>query len=256
MQKRVVGLCCLMVLSALATALPAQAQGSESGKPPIYTYVSEWAVPRDQWRDFAKVRADEKPTMDKLIADGTIVSYGDFANILHQEGQPTHGSWFTATSITNLLKALEAIYKLPQVTFPVFAASKHWDFFLVSEAHNERSGNFKGGYLAGGGFDVTSGHGHEFSELIKNNLVPIFEKLLADGAVTSYSVDTEEFHSEDPGRVTLVYTAADATGVDKVESALDSALGKNPALLATFHAAVERKGHRDFLARIDTMVNK
>lgn len=256
MQKRVVGFCCLIVLLALATALPARAQGGEGGKPPEYTYVAEWAVPRDQWRDMAKVNADEKATMEKLLTDGTIVSYGDFSNLLHQEGQPTHGTWFSATSIGNLLKALEAIYKLPQVTFPVLAASKHWDFMMVSHAHNARSGKFQGGYLAGGGFDVKPGHSHEFHELIKSNLVPVMEKLLADGAATSYSVDTEEFHSEKPGRVTLVYTTADVAGVDKVEAALDSAFGKNPALEAAFRSAVEREGHRDFLARIGTMVSK
>jgi hypothetical protein len=256
MQKRVLGFCCLTLLFALARALPALAQGGESGNPPEYTYVAEWAVPRDQWRDMAKVTADEKATMEKLLTDGTIVSYGDFSNLLHQEGQPTHGSWFSATSIGNLLRALEAIYKLPQVTFPVLAASKHWDYMMVSHVHNARSGNFKGGYLAGGAFDVKPGHSHEFHELIKNNIVPIMEKLLADGAVISYSVEKEEFHSEKPGRVTLVYTTADAAGVDKVEGALDSAFNRNPALEAAFSSAVEHESHRDFLARIGNMVNK
>lgn len=256
MQKRVVGFCCLMVLLALAAALPARAQGGGGGKPPTYTYVAQWAVPRDQWKDMAKETADDAALMEKLIGDGTIVSYGDFSTLLHQEGQPTHGSWFTASSITNLLKALEAIYKLSNVTPPVFAASKHWDLFLVTDAHNERPGKFQGGYLAGSGFDVKTGHGDEFEKLIKNNLVPVFENLLAEGAVTFYAVNREEFHSEKPGRVTLVYTTADAAGVDKVGKALDSAFELNPALQAAVRSATERAGHRDFLARVGTMVNK
>ena len=89
-------------------------------------------MPRDQWRDYAKVTADEKTMMDKLVADGTLTGYGDFSVLLHQEGQPTHGSWFSATSRAGLLKALEAIYTLPQVNFPVLGASKHWDYLVAT----------------------------------------------------------------------------------------------------------------------------
>lgn len=255
MKKRVLGICSFMVL-ALATALPAQAQGPDGGKPAVYIYVAQWAVPRDQWRDYAKVNADERDTLDKLVADGTLIGYGEFADLLHQEGLPTHGSWFTATSRAGLLKTLEAMYKLPQVTFPVLAASKHWDFFMVSRMHGEKSGKFSGGYLAGSGFDVRPGQQEIFNELMKKSFMPILEKLLAEGAVTSYTVDTEEFHSLTPGRVTFVYTTADAAGVDKVENALESKLMSDPALESAFRAAVDWKAHRDFLARVGNMVNK
>jgi hypothetical protein len=235
---------------------PAQAQGPDGGKPAVYTYVGQWAVPREQWRDYAKVNADERDTLDKLVADGTLIGYGDFADLLHQEGQPTHGSWFTATSRAGLLKALEAMYKLPQVTFPVLASSKHWDFLMVSRMYGLKSGKFQGGYLGGGVFDVKPGQERVFSELMKKNFQPIFEKLLAEGTVTLYSVETEEFHSQTPGRVTFVYTTADAAGVDKVENALESTLMGDPVLASAFRAAVDWKGHHDFLARVGNMVNK
>ena len=255
MQKRVLGIGCLIVL-ALATAWPGQANGADEKKAPKYTYIGEWAVPREQWRDYAKVNADERATMDKLVADGTITGYGDFSNLIHQEGQPTHGSWFTATSRAGLLKALEALYKLPQVTFPVLGNSKHWDYIVVSRQHGSRSGSFPGGYLSGGGFDVKPGQEKAFNEVMDKNIVPIMEKLLAEGAVTSYSVDSEEFHTEAPGRVTFVYTAADAAGVDKVEDAIVAAFKSDPALESAAIAAVDWKGHKDFLARVGNMVNK
>jgi hypothetical protein len=254
MQGRVLGLCGLMTV-ALGVG-PAQAQGPDGGKPAVYTYVAEWAVPRDQWRDYSKVNADERDTLNKLVADGTLIGYGEFAVLLHQEGQPTHGSWFTATSRAGLLKTLEAMYKLPQVTFPVLTASKHWDFLMVSRMHGEKSGKFQDGYLVGGGFDVKPGQGKAFNDLMKTNFRPVFEKLLAEGTVTSYSVDTEEFHSETPGRVTFVYTVADAAGVDKAEKALEATLMSDPAVESAFRAAVDWKGHRDFLARVGNMVNK
>ena len=256
MKKRTVGLVLPIVFLALGAILPVRAQGAEEGKPPEYTYVAEWAVPRAQWRDMAKVNADEGVMMEKLLAEGVITAYGDFSSLLHQEGQPTHGSWFSAKSVGNLLKALEAIYTLPDVTFPVLAASKHWDYFMVSNHHGTRPGSYKGGYLSGSGFDVKPGHRSEFEELLKNHLVPVFEKLLAEGAVTFYSLDSELYHSEKPGRVTLVYTTADAAGMDKVEQAIDSAFEKNATFSAAFRAAAEMETHRDFLARVGTMSQK
>ncbi len=255
MQKRVLGICGLLSL-ALVAAIPARAQGPDGGNPPVYTYVAEWAVPRGQWNDYAKVIADERAVLDKLVADGTLAGYGEFAVLLHGEGKPTHGSWFSSTSRGGLLKTLEAMYKLPQVTFPVLANSKHWDFFLVSRMHGENSGKFPGGYLVGGGFDVKPGQEKTFNELLKKHLQPVLEKLLAEGSLTSYSLDTEEYHSETPGRVNFAYTTADAASVDKAENAIESAMLSDPAIGTMFRAAVEMKNHRDFLARVGNMVNK
>lgn len=244
------------MLLALVVAVPSQAQGPDGGKPAVYYYVAQWAVPRDLWRDYAKVNADERGLLDSLVADGTLIGYGEFAILLHQEGQPTHGSWFTSNSRGGLLKALEAIYKLPQVTFPVLNQSKHWDFFLVSRMHGEKSGKFQGGYLAGGGFDVKPGQEKTFNELTKKHLVPVLDKLIAEGVITLYSLDTEEYHSETPGRVNFVYTTADADSVDKAENAIEAAVINDPAVETMFRATVDWKGHRDILARVGNMVNK
>jgi len=254
MLKRWIAIGCLMFLAL--TVCPARAQGPDGGKPAVYTYVAQWAVPREQWRDYAKVNADERATLDKLVADGTLIGYGEFAHLLHQEGQPTHGSWFTSTSRAGLLKTLEAMYKLPQVTFPVLASSKHWDLFLVSRMHGEKPGKFDGGYLVGGGFDPKPGQEKTFNELVKKHLQPVLEKLLAEGAITLYHVQTEEYHSETPGRVTFVYTTADAASVDKAENAIESAMMSDPAVDTMFRSAVDLKGHKDFLARVGNMVNK
>lgn len=252
MLKTVLAVCTL-VLVAMGAA-PAGAQ--EGSQPALYTYVAEWAVPREQWRDYAKATADEKVVLDKLVADGTLVGYGDFSILLHQEGRPTHGSWFTATSRAGLLNALEAMYKLPQVTFPVMAASKHWDFLMTSRTYGMKSGKFQGGYLGGGNFKVKPGSMTTFMEISKKHVVPIMEKLKNEGVVNLYSIETEDFHSEAPGTVTFVYVTADAAGIDKVGDAIDAEFAKNPELESSFRSAVDPQGHNDFLGRVGTMVNK
>src|SRR5215470_8458945 len=132
MRIRVVGLVACQLVCGAATLLlaarPATAQSAAAEKPAVYTYVSEWAVPRAMWADYKKEDDTDLEAMKKAFADGTIVSYGSFSVINHQEGEATHGSWFTATSMANLMKVLEGLRSSPGATAPVLAASKHWDY--------------------------------------------------------------------------------------------------------------------------------
>ena len=254
MQKRALGYVCLLILVAVAAGARLRAQTVESK--PTYTYVAQWIVPRAQWADMVKIDDQERPLLDKLVADGTIVDYGTFANVIHHEDEPTHGSWFTATSEGNLMKALEAIYAQGTTTAPVLAASKHWDFILISRAHNAHSGHYEGAYLVGSSWDVKPGEGHAFQELVKGRLIPIYEKLLADGVVVSYAMDTEAYHTDKPGRVSFVFTTADAAGLDKVDQALDAAFDKDPEIGPAIRSLTDGKEHRDFLLRVTHMAIK
>jgi hypothetical protein len=242
---------------ALVAGVPSQAQTGDQSKPPIYSYVSEWAVPRAQWAEMVKLDDQDRPLMDKLVSDGILISYGAFTNLIHQEGEPTHGTWFTATSEGNLLKALEAIYAQPgSTTAPVEGASKHWDYILVGRIYNQRPGKSEGGYLAGEDWDVKPGEMRAYRDLVKSTLVPVFEKLLADGIVTAYGMYTEDFHTQKVGRATFYFTTPDATAFDKASKALDEEFEKSPALGSALQSMVDRESHRDFLDRLRYMYNK
>lgn len=76
-KKTGVGICLLLIFAVgLSTGW---AQNAPAEKPPIYTYVAEWSVPRAQWADMDKNADAEKPLMEKMVADGTIVSYGTYS---------------------------------------------------------------------------------------------------------------------------------------------------------------------------------
>ncbi len=249
--------CITFSLFLALAVIPAQAQNTDQNKPPQFTYLSEWAVPRAQWADMVKLDDQDKPLMDKLVADGTLTSYGAFTNLLHQEGTPTHGTWFSASSEGNLLKALEAVYAQPGSTSaPVQGAAKHWDYMLVSRMYNQHPGKSENGYLAGDQWDVKPGQMRAYTDLLKSELVPVCEKLMQDGAVTSYSIDTEDFHTGKMGRVTFVFTTADTAAFDKASKAFDDAFDKNPTLGTAFLSMVDHDTHRDFLTRLRYMTNK
>lgn len=255
-NRRVFNVCLLSVAACLAVA-PSHAQSADQSKPPMYIYVSEWAVPRAQWADMAKVDEQDRSLMDKLVSDGTLISYGSLTNLIHQEGEPTHTTWMSASSEGNLLKALEAVYANPgSTTAPVEAASKHWDYFLVSRVYNHRSGKSENGYFAGEAWNVKPGQMRAYVSLVKSAVVPVFDKLVADGTVTAYSMDTEDFHTGNLGRVTFVFATPDAAAFDKASKAMDDAFDNNPSLSAAMMSMVDREGHRDFLDRVTYMSNK
>jgi hypothetical protein len=205
----------------------------------------------------AKLDEQDRRLMDKLVSDGTLTSYGAFTNLIHQEGEPTHGTWFSATSEGNVLKALEAVYAQPGATTArVQDASKHWDYLLVGRIYNQRPGTSQAGYLAGDQWTVKPGQMRAYTDLIKTELVPLYEKLLADGVINSYGMDTEDFHTQKMGVVTFYFTTPDAASFDKASKAFDEVFEKTPALGSAFQSMLDREGHRDFLDRLRYMNNK
>lgn len=245
----------LCIVFALAAPLVAQ-QSAPANKPPLYTYIAEWTVPRAQWADMEKNGESERPLLDKLVADGTLLGYGEYLTIIHQEGEPTHGSWFSAASEGNLMKALEAIYAQPAlVTSPAQGASKHWDAILTSTIYNGKSGK-SSGYLAVSKWQVKPGQMRAYSELMKHTINPVFDKLVADGTITSYGTDMEDYHSAPIGTIWEYFTVPDAASLDKANKAIDDLFNGDPAIGSAYRSVFETEGHRDYLYRLKYMVNK
>jgi hypothetical protein len=85
--------------------------------------------------------------------------------------------------------------------------------------------------------------------LSKRLVVPLMEKLLADGTLNEYEVDTQAVHTEAPGTFAIVYLAANAEGLDKVNAALDEAIKANPLGGVAFESLVDISAHHDELSR-------
>jgi len=74
----------LLTAFALLLLAPLVALAQQQEEPPTFTFVSEWAVPRAQWADWiAYTDKNLKPIFDKLLADGTIISWGTYVTIVH-----------------------------------------------------------------------------------------------------------------------------------------------------------------------------
>jgi hypothetical protein len=240
------GLCALGVAAVIAA--PASAQTSEvKEKPPMYSYIANWAMPRAQWADMAKADEADRPALEKALANGTIVGYGSDLNLVHTLDGETHDAWWTAMSMAGVLNVLEQISQ--GSASPVLAsATRHWDEIYVSHFYNWHPGTIKNGYTHVSFYQLTPNAPDDAVEsLSKNMVVPLLEKQLAAGTIAEYEIDTQAIHTEAPGAFVIVYIATNAEGLDKVNAAVEEGLRSNPLGGSAFGSMTDLSGHRDEL---------
>jgi len=247
------GFAAALVLGMLAAlALPVSAQNMEvKEKPRMYSYVALWELPRTQWGEWAKSEAADQKTLQDAMSSGTLVGYGDDTNLVHQPDAPTHDDWFSSMSMGGLINTLEQFYKSGSTTSPLLvSATKHWDDIYVSRYYNWHAGSWQGVYTYGSSYKLKAdAPDNAVDTLAKNAIVPILEKLLADGTIHEYEIDTAAVHTNAPGTFWIFYIAANADGIDKVSAAIREAVKANGLIGPAFDSMVDFSAHRDYLAR-------
>jgi len=233
-----------------ASTTPAWAQDEPKEKPPMYSYVGFWSIPRAQWGEMEKGNAADQKVLDKALADGTIVGYGTDLALVHTADGTTHDDWWSAMSMAGLLNVLDKFYKSGTSTSPVLAsATKHADGIFVSRYYNWRPGSYKGAYTRVGYYklkpDVPE---HAIDTISKQMIVPLLEKLLADGSLIEYEIDTEAIHTEAPGAFWVDVISTGSEGLDKLNAALREAGKTSPLNGAAFDSMIDSAAHRDNLA--------
>jgi hypothetical protein len=251
MNKKVWGyavVCALAWMAALVT--PALGQDEPKEKPPMYSYVSNWAIPRAQWGDMEKAGAADQSTLQKALADGTLIGYGSDMNLVHQPDGATHDDWWSSMSMAGLMNVLDRFYKSSTVTSPVLAsATKHWDEILVSRYYNWHSGSYKGAYTRVAQYKLKPDAPNDAVETLSRHLfVPMLEKMLADGSILEYEVDTEAIHTMDPGTFWVVFVSANADGLDKFNAGVRDMHRTNPLGGPAIESMVDFTPHRDYLS--------
>ena len=216
----------------------------------MYSYVGFWNIPRAQWADMEKSNAADQKILEKAMADGTIVAYGNDMNLVHTPDGGTHDDWWSSMSMAGLLNVLDKFYKSSTVTSPVLSsATKHWDSILVSRYYNWHSGSFKGAYTRAAQYNLKpDAPNHAVETLSKNLFVPLLEKMLADGAILEYEVDTEAIHTANPATFWVIFITPNAEGLDKFNAALQDTTKKNPLYGPAIGSMVDFTPHRDSLS--------
>jgi hypothetical protein len=240
--------CALAMITAWTA--PAFAQGEMKEKPPMYSYVGFWNIPRAHWADMEKADTANQTVLEKAMADGTIIGFGSDVNLAHQPDGATHDDWWAAMSMSGILNVLDKFYKNGSSTTSVLAsATRHSDSIMVSRYYGWHSGSFKGAYTRAAEYKLKADAPSDAVEMLSKNLfVPLMEKLLADGSILEYEIDTEAIHTQDPGSFWVIFIAANADGLDKFNAAVGDLHKTNPLSGPAIGSMVDFAPHRDYLS--------
>jgi hypothetical protein len=247
---KVLAVVCMLAAVALS-AIPALAQSDVKDKPPMYSYVGNWAIPRAQWGEMDKANTADQPIYEKAFSAGTLVGYGNDVVIVHQGDGQTHDEWWSSMSMAGLLNVLDQFYKSGSSTTSVLTtATKHWDGIYVSRYYNWHKGSWKDVYTRVAIYKLKPDAPNDAVDTLSRNLfVPFFEKQLADGNIHEYEIDTETIHTDNPAIFSVVFIAANAEGLDKVNAALAGLMKANPLGGPAIGSMVDFSAHRDELLR-------
>src|SRR6266852_7385798 len=251
MLKRIA---CLLVIVLAVILVPAALPQMEP-TPTVYTFVSQFNVPRANWAAYSEdTEKTVVPVMEKMTANGTIVGWSTFEQVVHTPDGYTHGAAWESTSIAGLMKVLDEIRKNGPRPGQV-AATKHEDLLMQTRMYHGSSGTEA--YLRVVCSMAKADKPEGYTAMLKKLLVPTFEEQLKKGVATYYGVDEQYVNTAAPSMRCVVITYPNAESVDKWATAINTTMGKwSPAERAEFAGATVPDSRRGILARITHSVHK
>jgi len=246
-KKIMILLVLLLAVSAVPIALSQMDQAQ-----PVYTFVSQFQVPRGSWAEYSSnTEKSFVPIAEKLVADGTLLSYSTFEAIVHTPEGYTHGSAWSSTSIAGLMKLLDEVRKVgPQPG--QLASTKHEDYLMVSTTHTAPGpASGKAAYLRVICSLAKPDKADDYAAALKKSLWPTFEEQVKKGVATSVALDQQYVINTSSSLRCVVIGYPNADGMDKWSSAVRETLGKmSQADRDAFFGSQVADSRRDFLARI------
>lgn len=246
MLKRIAGLLVVVLAVMLVPAALSQMEPA----PVIYTYVSEFQIPRANWAQYAEdTEKTFVPVVEKAVADGAIVGWATFEQVVHTPEGYTHGASWSSTSIAGLMHVLDEIRKGGPPRAGQIASTKHEDLLMQTTMYHAGSGTPT--YLRVVCSNAKAEKPSEYAAVLKKYLVPTFDEQVKKGAATFYGLDEQYVNTGAPSTRCLVINYPNAEGMDKWATAVNATLGKmSPAERAEFAGATVADSRRDIMARI------
>jgi hypothetical protein len=259
MFRHIVGLLvivgALVVVLALSSVPMALSQMEQAQ--PVYTYVSQFQVPRANWAQYAE--DTEKifdPIAEKFMADGTIIAWSTFETVVHTPEGYTNGAAWSSNSIAGLTRVLDELRKAGPRPGQL-ASTKHEDFLMQSTMHHAVSGHWTSGYLRVVCQLAKPDKPDDYAAALTKYLGATFDEQFKKGVATSYGLDQQYVNNNAPSLRCFVVTYPDAETMDKWATAINATLGKMSAAdREAFFGTTVSNSRRDFMARLTHYAHK
>jgi hypothetical protein len=217
-------------LFAAATLLFAATTVSAQGYKYL-TSVATFKVAPGKENAFVEKGKAFAPTLDKLMESGVVLAYGIDVDMLHVPGNNNVDFWVVIPNFDAMDKEEGAIQEFikanPGLMGDLTAMtdmSAHHD--LVVRTRENGRNSVPAGSKPIEDFDmvrVKPGHMQDFVTMFKKYDQPVYDKLVADGVIYAYEMDTEAVHTMEPGLVWVIVTMPNLGAKDKVNAAFDEA---------------------------------
>lgn len=251
MLKRIAGVVAVAVMAAIALAPTALSQMDQGQQPVVYTFVSQFQVPRANWAQYSEnTEKTFVPIAEKLVADGTLLSYSTFETIVHTPEGYTHGAAWSSSTIAGLMKVLDEVRKVGPQPGQI-AATKHEDYLMQTTMYAMGTGGGAPAYLRVVCANAKPEKPEAYAAAIKKYLWPTFEDQLKKGVVNYVGIDQQYVNNSAPSWRCVVVNYPNAEAMDKWAAAVNAAFAKMSAADrdALFGSTVT-DSRRDFMARI------
>jgi len=249
-MKRWVSLAVLMIIG-----LAPLASAQEDAGPITWLAFEKTKSGKSRDAISATVKEDG-PMYDELLANGTLSSWGIAIPIVHTpQDHMNFMLWATMADWGKVGDLENGFTKLFQSRTPEQMAASmknyqesvvegsHHDWIIRHRVHRVGKGDQKPKYFKIGYYRATPGNEQKLTEFYKKHIQPVYEKLLANGTITSYGLSVQELHGA--GNWTHIgwYTMPDLGAVDTVEKATDAIF--TPELISEIAPMMDPSAHYD-----------
>lgn len=257
MSKRIVAmsglLAGLVVVACVLFTAPAALPQMEPAQT-VYTFVSQWQVPRANWAQFAEdTEKALNPILQRRLDDGTIIAWGNFETIVHSADGDTHIVTWQATSLAGITRVFDELVKAGPRPGQITAV-KHEDLLLRSVLRHATPVANGNGYARVVGALAQPGKEDDYVALLKKYILPVLEDQFKKGNITFYAVE-QQYVVSAPGSLRSVVTFyPSAEAMDKAATAINARLdGMTPAERALWQGGLASttipNSRHDILAR-------
>jgi hypothetical protein len=245
MMRRIAGLLLIVFAVMLVPAALPQMEPT----PIVYTFVSQFQVPRANWAAYSEdTEKSVVPILEKLTADGTILGWSTFEQVVHTPEGFTHGAAWSSNTIAGLMKVLDEVRKAGPRPGQI-AATKHEDYLMQTSMYHAGSGT--PAYLRVVCSNAKADKPGEYAAALKKYLLPTFDEQIKNGVATYYGLDEQYVNNTAPSTRCLIINYPNAEGMDKWAAAVNATLGKmTAAQREEFANASVLDSRRDIMARI------
>jgi len=234
--------------------LPAAAQ--EADAPGPITWIAYSTVNPGMTADAVAFTLEDKPFYDGLLADGTILSWGMGTPINHSpEDNWNHVHWVTVADwgkiedwIGKFMQHNQAMDEAERTARheraeQIYVAGSHFDEVVRHDVFRVGSGDAPMRYLYSGEFAAKPGREDDLVRFFEQAVVPVVDRLVEDGTMTSYGVYSPDLHLDVDWTHRLWYGLPNLGSIQTMQQAFAAAAG--PEFQSWAESIFEARGHYD-----------